>query len=176
MHREYGGYTARTGGDGMRDETRQTLHPEEDLADGTVSRVDDYSGDRIHQRLICQISVILRDFTIAEWHGEVIEHSTTIHKERAYRHETTAEFRVPNHDDPILVIPCVHPIVLDVLDTSTNIIFAKDQRGIFNNGHQTETQWSGELQGIISVLYLERHIGSTGYEQEANKTGANYVY
>jgi len=46
MHREDSSQAAGTYRDRVYDEARQTLHPEKDLVDGIISRIDDYLGDR----------------------------------------------------------------------------------------------------------------------------------
>lgn len=121
VYRQYGRQTTRGGRDGLREEARRALHPEEDLVDGTAARVEDYLGDRIHQRPIRQVSVFLLDFADADRHRDVVEHEATVYEEYADRHEATAELRVLHHDRPIAVMPRVHPVTLDVRDASADI-------------------------------------------------------
>jgi len=108
---------------------------EENLTDGTVSRVDYHAGDRIHQWPIRQISAVLRDLSVTERQSKIIECGTAVHEERADLYETPTEFRVPDHDIPITIIPSAHPVTRDMFDATADVVLTEDQRGIFHDGH-----------------------------------------
>lgn len=128
VYRECGGETANTGRDAVRDEACQTLQPHKNLTDRTVTRVDNRSSNRIHQRPIRQIYVRLRNFAVDKRQSEIIKRCTTVREEHADHHETSAELRVSDHDRSIAVMSRVHPVVLNVFETDADITFAINQR------------------------------------------------
>jgi len=103
VHREDSCETASSYRDRVRDKARQTLYPEEDLVDGSVSRVDDELGDRVHQGPIRQI-VVVGDLAVDERHGDVIKRGTAVHKQRADYRKTTAKLGIFYHDEPIIAV------------------------------------------------------------------------
>lgn len=176
MYRKHRRQAASTGRDRMGDKARQTLQPEEDLANGTVSDVHDNLRDRPHERLICQIPLRFRDLAVCERHGEVIEDGPTVHEECADRHEATAELRVLNHDAPITVMLCIQPIVFNVLNAFANIVLATNYRVVLDHCYHAKAQRSGEFQRIVEIFDLERNVHDTRDEEEADHTGADYVH
>lgn len=78
-----GSQTTGSGRDGLRSKTRHALNPKENLTNWTVTSVDDHPGDRVHQWLIRQITVSVRNLARADRHGDVIEHGTAVREERA---------------------------------------------------------------------------------------------
>jgi len=170
-----GNQTTGSGHDSNRNETRHALKPKENLINWTVTRVDDHSGDWIHQWLIRQIAIYLCNFALAHRHGE-IERGTAVSEDRVDHYETTAEFRVPDHNRAIVVMLRVHPIVLDMLDAYTDISPVKNQRTVLNENHHTIDQRAGKLQHHVSVFDFEHDVEDARDEEKDNQTEADHVH
>lgn len=175
VHREESRQAARGHGDVVGDEAGQQLDKVEDLVDGATASVDDHSGHREHQSPVGHVPVLVDDLGASERHRHEVEQNAAVHEEAANDHQPTTEIGVLQHDPPVLLMPHVPPIALDVLDASANIVLAKDQNAVLHHGHHEETESAAELQLVVEVLDLQDNEHERGNQQHSQQPVAAYI-
>ena len=110
-----------------------------------------------------------RDAPRGQRHDGMIEEPTAVHEERAQHCEKSTDLRVPHHYLQLSLILAGAPILLDVLETLSDLPGVSDKRAVLSYSHKAEAHGSDEFELDRWIRLLEEGVQAAGYEQEADE-------